>query len=63
MDIFIRAANCEVGVGPELVDDPEAVVAVEDDSAILLLGFGDDPVEIGENLSGCKIDDAENEEI
>ena len=58
VNILIGAADGEVGVGPGLVKNAEAVVAVEDYAALVLVGFGDDAVEVGEELPGGEVDDA-----
>lgn len=63
VDIFVGTADGEIGAGPGLIDHSKAVVAIEDDAAAVLVGFGDDAVEFGEDLAGGEVDNAENEEV
>lgn len=41
MDVFVRAADGEVGVGPREVDNAKAVVSIEEDKGVVCMSVGD----------------------
>ncbi len=63
MDVFVASTHCEIEVGEVYGDDSEGVVGIEEDVGVVVVSFGDDLVDVLDDLAGCEDGVAEDDEV